>query len=161
GRALLPPMAPPHPAAAQAHHLQTPQNEANPIAEQRRLGAMLQQDGKEDVPKIVAEQASVKFNDVMGKNRFDNFWRLQRVESTEQWFLNDGHTQLVVKLHFTNGVFNDSYKGYVTLYFNKSETIGSHEYWKFSSVGYVECNNFVEREGDPKLSDRVKEVYTN
>jgi hypothetical protein len=131
------------------------QNPLAPRLMQTQLGTPA---GQVDVPKMVADQASQKFNEVMGPNRFLNPWMLQRVESTQQWWRDDAHTEIGVRLNFTYGFSKDGNHGYIDLQFKKDSVFGGSAGWKFDKVDNLDWKGIFPGPRNA-LRDRTREVY--
>src|SRR5262249_35375629 len=107
------------------------------------------------VLESVAGQAQDKCSEVMGANRFDNKWWLQRVESTEQSRSGD---RIRVKLNFTYGLFTDAGRGYVEMDFKRHGSFGGQQTYKFDGIFWHSWERTYSDDWSA-LKNRIDQVY--
>jgi hypothetical protein len=131
-----------------------------PLAHQagpNQLGPRLLQTqlSAQGVPKEVADQVSGKFNEILGKNRLDNKWQLQKITGVESDWAGPRPDGIWVRVNFQYGLFSDS-KGQIDLFFKKAGTFGGQRSWKLSSLGELRYECLGDR---GELSDRIVQLY--
>jgi hypothetical protein len=112
-----------------------------------------------DLPKLVADQTAGIFNtSLICGGRFANLWMLQRVTGTQQWWQNEAHTLIGVKVNFTYGLTNDGNKGSVVLYFAYDKSVGNSLYYKYSTISGLEWEGAFAGDHD-KLANKIDTEY--